>query len=59
MVSAMDISKPGRVVREVVANVEEEEEDVVRKRETIEMGVVSKLTSPCLEEVDNALCINA
>ena len=55
MMSAMDVAKRRRAVREVVSNVEEEEEAVVREREQVEMSVLDKLTSPCLEEAEKAL----
>ncbi len=51
----MDIEKPRKVIREVVSNVEEEEEVVVKEREAMEIAVVTKLISPCLKQVEDAL----
>lgn len=58
MVVAMDITKPSKGLREMVPNVEEEDESVVEERKAVELGVVTKLTSPCLEEIDSALSNN-
>ena len=46
------------MVREVVSNVEEEEEEVVREREAVERRVVTNLTRPCLQQVEDALIKN-
>jgi hypothetical protein len=54
----MDIARPTKAVREVVLNVEEEEEAVVKERERMEGCVVLKLTGPCLQEVEDALAHN-
>ena len=37
---------------------EEEEGGVVKEREAVEQGVITKLTSPCLEELHQALASN-
>ena len=55
---SMDIARPAKMVREVLRNVEEEEGEVVRERQAMEQSVVNKLTSPCLEEVLQALATN-
>ncbi len=54
----MDLARPAKAVREVVYNVEEEEREVVRERETVEQSVITKLTSPCLDEIQDALACN-
>ena len=54
----MDIAKPTRTAREVVSNVEEEEEAMAKGREKMGKGVVLKLTGPCLQAVETALAQN-
>ena len=54
----MDIARGTKMVREVVSNVEEEEEEVVREREAVERRVVTNLTRPCLQQVEDALIKN-
>ena len=51
----MDIEKPQKVVREIVTNVEEEEESVVEERNKLERAVMTRLTSPCLQQLEAAL----
>ena len=54
----MDIARPVKAVREVVSNVEEEEREVASQREAVEQNVITKLTSPCLDEIHDALASN-
>ena len=51
----MDIEKPRKVVREIVTNVEDEEDSVVEERNKLERAVMNKLASPCLEQLTAAL----
>ena len=51
----MDIEKPQKVVREIVTNVEEEEESVVEERNKLERAVMTRLASPCLQQLEAAL----
>lgn len=51
----MDTEKPLKVVREIVTNVEEEDESVVEARDKLEKSVMTKLVSPCLQKVETAL----
>lgn len=56
MVVSMDIAGSCKAAaREVVSNVEEEEEEVKRERQKVEMVVLAKLTTPCLAELEAAL----
>lgn len=50
----MDVIHPVKAVHEVASNVEEEEGEVVREREAVEQRVITKLTSPSLEELHAA-----
>ena len=51
----MDIDKPQKVMREIITNVEEEDESVVEERTKLERAVMSRLASPCLLTVETAL----
>lgn len=51
----MDIEKPQKVVREIVTNVEEEEESIVEERSKLERAVLTRLASPCLQQLEAAL----
>ena len=51
----MDIEKSQKVVREIVTNVEEEEESVVEERNKLEKAVMTRLASPCLQQLEAAL----
>ena len=59
----MDIARFRKAVREVISNVEEEDMAVLKERENMEMAVLTKLISPCLAKVENALqsnmCVHA
>lgn len=46
---------PQRVVREIVTNVEEEDERLMKEKMEQEKRVISELTSPCLKAVEEAL----
>ena len=51
----MDIEKPQKVVREIVTNVEEEEESLVEERSKLERAVMTRLASPSLQQLEAAL----
>ena len=51
----MDIEKPQKVVKEIVTNVEEEEESVVEEKNKLERAVMTRLASPCLQQLEAAL----
>ena len=51
----MDTDKPQKVVREIVTNVEDEDQAVVDERNRLEGVVMTKLAAPCLQKVESAL----
>ena len=51
----MDIDKPQKVVREIVTNVEDEDQSIVDERNRLEGVVMTKLAAPCLQKVESAL----
>ena len=51
----MDVEKPQKVVREIVTNVEEEDQAIIDERNRLEGAVLTKLATPCLQEVESAL----
>lgn len=51
----MDLETPRRAVREMVTNVDDETEQLNKEREEQKRGVVSKLTTPCLQGIEEAL----
>ena len=51
----MDTDKPQKVVREIVTNVEDEDQAVVDDRNRLEGVVMTKLAAPCLQKVESAL----
>ena len=51
----MDIDKPQKAVREIITNVEEEDESIIEERNKLERAVMSQLASPCLLTVETAL----
>ena len=52
----MDVEKPQRSLREFQSNsLEEEEEDIMQQKREQERAVMTKLTAPCLSELEDAL----
>ncbi len=52
----MDVTGTSKsAMREVVSNVEEEDEAVVEEKKRVEALVLDKLTSPCMSELEAAL----
>ena len=52
----MDVEKPQRSLREFQSNsLEEEEEDIMQQNRKQERAVMTKLTAPCLSELEDAL----
>ena len=52
----MDVEKPQRSLREFQNNsLEEEEEDIMQQKREQERAVMTKLTAPCLSELEDAL----
>lgn len=56
MVSAMDLAGSNKsATREVVSNMEEEDEAVLKEKKRIEALVLDRLTSPCMADLEAAL----
>ena len=51
----MDVEAPQRVVREVVTNVEEDDDQVAKEKIEQERNVIVKLTAPCLKDIEVSL----
>ena len=51
----MDVEKPQRSVREFSSNVDEEDEKILQQKREQEVAVVTKLTAPCLHDLETAL----
>jgi len=51
----MDVEKPQRSLREFQSNVEEEEKDIMQQKRELEVAIITKLTEPCLSELEGAL----
>ena len=56
LITAMDVEKPQKSLREVQYNVEEEEDaTIIQTRQEREAAIMIKLSSPCLVELRQAL----
>lgn len=51
----MDVEAPRKSVREVVTNIEEEDEQLAKEKVEQERNVIMKLTAPCLKDTEDAL----
>ena len=55
LITAMDVEKPQKSVREFQTTMEEEEEEGLQQRREEVALVTGKLTTPCLIELEAAL----
>ena len=55
LITAMDVEKPQKTVREIRSNMEEEGAADVEMRNKQEAAIMAKLSSPCLDELRQAL----
>lgn len=51
----MDVEKPQKSVREFRSNVDEEDEEILQRKREKEIAVITKLTTPCLRDLQIAL----